>query len=164
MIWILAAVIITVWSFIYYTITDDVWSGTGAGLVTAFVSGASAFALCAVLGAVLYDPEPNVYTFDVLAAKDGSSTEGHFGIFGGTIDEVQYYFFYRQFADGHIEQGKIREADTVIYEDQESRSYIQVSRADLDMEFWGINHSQGPDYEIHVPPGSVLPVVEFDLE
>lgn len=164
MIWILAAVIITVGYAVYYALTEDVWTGAGAGLMAAFVSGASAFALCVASGAVLYNPETYTYTFDVLAAKDGSATEGNFGIFGGTIDEEQYYFFYRRFADGHIEQGRIREADTVIYQDQESRAYIQVTRADLQLEFWGVNHTQGPVYEIHVPEGSVVQTVEFDLE
>lgn len=165
MIWFWAASAIAVVFGLWIGIGDrDPLSGFMMGLCALFVCGVVAIVVALGVGAVVYDPEPYSYEFDVLAAKDNSVTQGHFGIFGGTIDEEQYYFFYREFADGRIEQGRIREDSTVIYQDQEARSFIKVTRSNSEAKFWGVILPTGPTYEIHVPPGSVIENVEFDLE
>lgn len=62
------------------------------------------------------------WQFNIIAAADGTSIEGKFGgffIFSGSIDQVPYYYFYRQSNDGAITQEQVRVSDSVIYQDAE---------------------------------------------
>lgn len=138
----------------------------GVALTTIFGAiGAMGGAILGFLvGAFVYDADPYTYTFDVVAANDGSSVQGQFSIFGGYIEEVPYYFFYRENPDGGIYQGKIRANDTLIYEDQETRNFIEVTKCDDDLRLWGFTPTCEKTYEIHVPEGSVKRDVTFDLE
>jgi hypothetical protein len=165
MIWFLIAVLIGIGSgireHVKYRDTVSTIMGT---VVPMFMAGFVAVFICIFAGMAAYDEEPHSYTFDVMAAKDGSSINGRFGIFGGFIDEKSYYFFYRKHSDGRIEQGKILASRTSIYQDQETQSYIKVTKYDSDIGFWGFIPGDDPRYEIHVPDGSVIETVEFDLE
>lgn len=132
--------------------------------IAAVVSVFAGLLLSVVVGEALYEPEDVTYDFDVVTAKDGSNVQGQFSIFGGYIEEVPYYFFYRENPDGGIYQGKIRANNTLIYEDQESRSFITVNKTVDHWGFWGVALGGDKDYEIHVPKGSVDREIEFDLE
>lgn len=165
MIWFIAALAIT----LVVTVREHLEYRDGlctamALFVTGIMSALVAFVIGLLAGTIAYDAEPRTYTFPVVAAQDGSSVHGRFSIFGGYIEEEPYYFFYREHADGGIYQGKIRANDTLIYEDQETQNYIEVSKCDTSMEFWGMSEGCETTYEIHVPEGSVDRDVNFDLE
>lgn len=142
----------------------DVMGSIMSFLVYAFIGGTCAFFLSLVVGLSIYEKDYDHTSFDVVAAKDGSSIQGSFSIFSGFVDEEPYYFYYRQYSDGRIEQGKIPAGDTAIYEDQETHSYIEETKCDSHLWFWGLIDGCDPTYEIHVPAGSVRQDVEFDLE
>lgn len=143
---------------------DPYFEAFAAFILTSLLGGLAAFLLSLGVGLNLYEKDENTYAFDVVAAKDGSSIEGGWSIFGGFVDDESYYFYYRQDADGGITQGKIRAANARIYEDQETRNYIEVTECDSHLWFWGLIDGCEPTYEIHVTEGSVKQDVEFDLE
>jgi hypothetical protein len=120
----------------------------------------------------------------IVASSDDSEIEGQWGLFGGSIGEKRYYYFYRTTSDGGFRQGKVSVEKSVIYQDVEpgGRAYIVVNGT-LDEE-WGsrgwnqqwspVWHLNGPgwwvewvdpnvSYEIHVPPGAIREQHEFDL-
>lgn len=142
----------------------DSLDGTVMFVLSAAIGGSIALILSLVVGLNLYEKDTYEYSFDIVAAKDGSSMHGSFSIFGGFIDEEPYYFFYRQYADGSIRQGKISADHTAIFEDQETRNYVEVTKCDSHLWFWGFVDGCDPSYEIHVPAGSVRQEIEFDLE
>jgi hypothetical protein len=166
MVWFVIAGLATVLIGISYGITDRSWlSGLGGGTIAAVVAAGAAIIVSLFIGMVLYDAEYRRYSFDVVAANDGTTLQGSFGIFGGFVDEEPYYFFYRKYSDGRIKQGKIPANDTDIYEDQETDAFITVFKPVNDLELWGIRpEGSGKHYEIHVPAGSVVQGAEFDLE
>lgn len=145
-------------------VMKDWFSGVFVFFGSAVVGGLVASIVSLLVGDFVYDKEPDQFTFDVKAAKDGSALEGRFSIFGGYINDEAYYFYYREYGDGSIKQGKIAADRTVIYEDQETRSYIEVTKYGQDLRLWGFNPGGDTTYEIHVPSGSVKQEVEFDLE
>lgn len=130
-----------------------------------FIGGFVALFVSLLVGAFVYDAKYDEYQFDVMAANDGSVVQGRFGIFSGYIDEESYYFFYREYEDGRIEQGRIKESQTAIYQDQETDAFIKVRKDEgFDLGLWGIRPGYETRYEIHVPKGSVIEDVRFDLE
>lgn len=122
------------------------------------------------IGAVIWtDHDKAEYTgsFSIIAAADGSLTEGSFFIFGGQIEETPMYFFYRQDSNtGAIKQGHIPVNKTVIYEDQENKGYVDIYRDEhyFGDWYWAISNNSEAKYEIHVPKGSVVRQFDFDLE
>lgn len=165
MIWFILVAFITVTFGVYTAVDSRDWEeGFICGGFALIIGGMLALILMLTVGYIAYDKEYYSYTFDVMAAKDGSSVQGQFGIFGGYIDEEAYYFFYRKYEDGRIEQGKIRADRTSIYQDQETRAFIEVTKTEDGLKFWGLPPGDEPRYEIHVPDGSVIQDVEFDLE
>lgn len=164
MIWVIVIpILLAIIIPLAYTKWDPYWDGFNIGCC---ILCGLVFGVCAGLFIALdrYDPITKEVTWDVVAAKDGSSVEGRFSIFAGYIDEDPYYFYYQQGADGGIRQGKIPAEGTVIYEDQESRSFIQKNTCPTEWRFWGRTGGCYTTYEIHVPKGSVKRDVEFDLE
>lgn len=142
----------------------DPFVGVMGFMAGAMLGGLAAMMISLVVGLNLYEKDTYSYSFDLVAAKDGSATEGRFSIFGGFINDESYYFFYREDADGGITQGKVLTRNTRIYEDQETRNFIEVTKCDSHLWFWGLIDGCEPTYEIHVPEGSVKRDVEFDLE
>lgn len=165
MIWFIAALAITlVFVTVEYQSCRDAWSALGAFLCGVFFGGMLAILIALGVGSFVYDEDTYTYTFPVVAAQDGSNVQGRFSIFGGYIEEVPYYFFYRERPDGGIYQGKIKANSTLIYEDQETQNYIKVTKCHERLAFWGVTPNCDPSYEIHVPEGSVKRDVTFDLE
>lgn len=122
--------------------------------------------LAFLVGSMAYDVEPKEpYEIQVVAAKDGGSlVQGGFSIFAGYVDERPQYVYYYKTDDGGVAQNHVETEDTVIYEDQESRSYIVVHKTREGLDFFGVRPWRAVQYEIHVPAGSVKKEVEFDLE
>lgn len=164
MIWFIIAILVAIGFAVREYRRWDLASAAMCGFFTLFASCAAALIISLVVGIVVYDPDHYSYDFDVMAAKDGSAVQGRFGIFGGFIDEKPYYFFYREFNDGRIKQGRIPANDTAIYQDQENDAFITVHKTRAGINFWGFSEDEEPTYEIHVPDGSVIQDVEFDLE
>lgn len=139
-------------------------------IITAVVACVVYFAVAAPVGhATGVRPIHDPYTFPIVAAADGSQTEGSLFLFGGTINEEPVYFFYRQGSDGSIRQGHVNTESSVIYEDTETEGYVVVNRYREHCTTWGCAVDLERDqrrnkYEIHVPPGSVKRQFNFDLE
>lgn len=158
---------------LYLTITET-WRWHGDRLGTLFF-GTIFTALAVLFGGLIVDGVATMVTdvekreyshqFDIIAAADGSLTDGHFFIFGGTLDEEPMYFYYHQDGNGAIRQGHIPVNDTVIYEDQETTGFIEVYDDKDEINLWYV-HLMGsePKYEVHVPKGSVVRTFNFDLE
>lgn len=164
MIWFGIAFVVALLIGIHEAKDVDLSYGFVAFMCSGMIAGAAALFLSLLVGLNVYEPATHSYSFDVVAAQDGSSVEGRWSIFGGFINEESYYFFYREGSDGGIIQGKVLAANTRIYEDQETRNFIEVTKCNSFLGFWGMSDGCDPTYEIHVPEGSVKRDVEFDLE
>lgn len=164
MIWLYIATVASIGYGIRRGTKVDRLDGIISGASAAVISFTAAVILMWAVGYFVYEPDHYSYSFEVMAAKDGSEINGQFGIFGGFIEEEPYYFFYRKYANGEIIQGKIRANSTSIYQDQETRAFIKVIKSRGHFNFWGLSPKDPTHYEIHVPEGSVTQDVEFDLE
>lgn len=135
----------------------------GASFLIAILVGA----LMTLAGMILTDHDKltSQGSFEIIAAADGSLTEGNFFIFGGQIEEEPMYFFYRQDANGGIRQGHVPVNDSVIYEAEQNKGYIEVFKGeDYDAGWYFMIGSGDRKYEIYVPKGSVVRTFDFDLE
>jgi len=103
---------------------------------------------------------------NLVAVKDGSSTYGSFFIGCGSIDEVEYYFFYYETISGGIKKDRLLVRDVTIYEDDSVRSHIKQHEAKFKSWKYWIFAWESPDkkYSIYVPKGSVKRDFVFDLE
>lgn len=106
-------------------------------------------------------------TIPIVAAADGSLESGRFFLFGGVWEEEPAYFYYKQDpATGGITQGHVLVERAVIYEDQEDgHGYIDKMDDNSYYGKWYVYfEGREPNYEIHVPKGSVVRQFNFDLE
>ena len=123
----------------------------------------------AILGVILTETlgqDESAYRgkFEIIAAVDNTMMEGNFYLFGGNIDEEPVYSFYRQRSDGAITQGWVEVNDSVIFEDQENKGFVEIWESNCtDWSWWSFGWCDSTYYEIHVPENSVTRQYEFDL-
>jgi hypothetical protein len=162
MVWLVLAVLVPVvaGAIFSHRYIDETFFGVMLGVIPGILA---VFAVAALLNG---DPREADFSFDVVATRDGSTTEGSFFIFSGTVNEEFVYQFYRQDCDScPISHGYIPADHTVIYEDQETRGFIRVIKEESWFKAWSFGLADDPTfYEIHVPAGSVVRTHEFDLE
>lgn len=119
------------------------------------------------IGIAFAAPEETIYqeTKKIVAAKDNITIEGHFFIGGGTIDGDMYYFYYTQSSYGYYESHKIKAKHTRIYEDEELNPYIKLYRS---QNAGALKYFAIPWFtvsaDIHIPRGSIVQKINFDLE
>lgn len=116
-----------------------------------------------------YDEEHMVVlsSQEIMAARDTSSLEGSFFLFGGQIDEEDYYKYYIEDEDGYITYEKI-EVDRVKLKiiDDGSLPRIEVSQTCKDAYHRNGSPARTQCYcrtrIIYIPEGSIG--TEFDLD
>lgn len=136
------------------------------------------FAASLIYTEVAYeDAEPTeCWRFPIVASADTTLTSGRWGIFGGYVNEMPVYFYYREYSDGAVRQGNIPAKGTPIYQDEETSPHIRVLKTRCDPSigvdndgsewFWGFADMRGGfdrSYEIHVPADSVVEHHTYDL-
>ena len=132
--------------------------------ISAVFAGISAFAISGAIGYFTsMEEKVEPYNFDIVAVADGSSTDGSFFLFGGSIDEEPVYYFYRQRGGGAITQGYLPTGTTSIHEDSEVEGYVRVNKRKPYCELWRCQWASHKTYEVHVPEGSVVRQFKFDL-
>lgn len=75
------------------------------------------------------------------SASMGSEVSGSFGLFAGTVDEVQFYFYYVEKGDGIILE-KITAENTVIIETNQKEPQIHRIKCE--------------NNKLYVPPNTVM--------
>lgn len=108
---------------------------------------------------------------DLAALNDGSQIEGRFGIFSGTIDQKNYYFYYyKDYQDGELagyKQSQVPVQDTRIIEKADAPAQlVKIEDAEChdDVHWWGWDACREASWEIIVPPGTVVQQFKLDLE
>jgi len=153
--------------------------GTLIGLVVGFI-------LSMILSlAVKSDRVPvNSDPVDIHAITDGSSISGNFFLGGGTIKDVQYYYFYMSTEKGGFKQQKADVNTTTIFEHEDyiNTGHLIVQNLILPDDHWARGWAVfdgsgncgctqkgsiiGPAdlYEFHIPKGSIKHNFNLDLE
>lgn len=128
--------------------------------------------------------EPTMMRQNIVSIADGSSNvsgeiSGGIFITSGYINSQPVYTYYMQEADGAIIQGQLNASKAKIYEDTEQEGYItwleckHVKGNYRWLPFRSSNCSEYPrswktfdkkNFEIHVPPGSVVRHFTLDAE
>lgn len=167
MIFVIAIVVAILAAFVKLAHDDQDYGVIIFGVVFAFLGGIIAcLTIDGVSAAVSdIDDREHSYTFPIEAAADDSLASGRMFLFGGSLNEEPMYFYYTESADGAITQGHIPVDQAKIYEDQETEGYIKVYEDKGEITPFIIHTSwSDPEYEIHVPKGSVVTQFNFDLE
>lgn len=108
-----------------------------------------------------FHAEPTLSSTDQLVAlreKDG--IQGTFFLGTGTINDVQYCFYYERNRDGSFSPGKVRMGDWVrIYEEDRQDATMETSTWNVRNQFvWFIGIASGEgghSYDFHVPRGTI---------
>ena len=103
----------------------------------------------------------------LVAINDGSSMSGDFFLGCGSIDEVDYYFYYYNTSDGGIKRSEVPVKVSTIYEVDTHTPRIEIYKFEFEsdsMNDWLIDSDTRTAYKIYVPKGSVRRHFTFDLE
>lgn len=152
---------------IIYIDTDDPVEAIGAGLLMGLVVGLTVGALVQMgVATSVYEKYTKTEKTDIVTLDDGELTSGKFLVLTAFVGEDPVYVYYTE-DKGHdtVNQQTAPLHDTKVYEDQESKSYIIISKEKRHSGWWG-NDFSGTDYtyEIHVPPGTVKREFSLNLE
>lgn len=98
----------------------------------------------------------------IVSLTPGEGVSGKFFLGSGTIDTVEYYFFYVQEKDGAVSFHKVRKDKTKVYFNATTTTsyfkstlvYQEAGRGKV----WSSKRGQFYKAEIHVPPNAFNPV------
>lgn len=168
MIWFLTIPVMFILTFRELVIKDryggvfDAIMGTFVSIILSVViGGLPAAGLALFIGSKIH-AHPVLSRTDTLVSlhtKDGE--QGTFFLGSGTVNGVQYYFFYRKNSDGSFGPGRVYADDAVrVYEeprtDASMLTYDWVKDADEENIFSFPVNAGGHSYDFHVPTGTIL--------
>jgi len=124
--------------------------------------------LFALMVGIFLPNKTKITKYEILAIKDGNSTNGSFFLGCGTIKNKNYYYYYRKNNNG-FSQDKVLSDNVIIYEDAtDSTSYIKLQQKILETPYdnWGIldDKVEKNPIEFHVPKGTIIKQFKLDLE
>ena len=106
-----------------------------------------------------------VQSSEIVAIADGSGVSGSFFLGSGTVNDVQYYFYYQKEGDGFV-QRKVDVSRAVVYEVDKDIVVPNVSLikdTPVKKNRWVL--AGGPStYKIYVPKGSITTAFNLDLQ
>ena len=94
---------------------------------------------------------------NLVAMNDGSLTSGDFFLGCGTIDELEYYFFYYETSNGGIKKSKLRTKKVTLYEDDSVKPCVKIHKAKFkNWKYWIFaSETSNKRYSIYIPKGSI---------
>lgn len=119
-----------------------------------------------VIGALLPTKMEVLDTMKMISVKDSNALEGSFVLGTGSINQVEYYTFYREWGNGYKKE-KVPVKDSVVFEENDKVAELIVMKKVYKepwMNYVGLilTGQRKNEYELHVPKGTIIR--EFSLQ
>ena len=101
----------------------------------------------------------------LVSMSTGDGIKGRFFLGGGSIDDVQYFFYYTRSNDGSMRRVKIEQDMAVIYEDIDNPSNAYAVIYENKRVMAGIELNEPPvttRIDFHIPKGSITQSFEMN--
>ena len=94
---------------------------------------------------------------EIVSLSNGTETEGSFVLGNGTVNGVEYYYYFRHNGEGFV-RGKIPVYNSVIIEDEIEQPVIRVETTHIPewADSWAESLKPEPYNRIYVPHGTVV--------
>ena len=148
------------WSSEYYPSSYPIY--LFPWLLVSFILG---FLIAVSFGVRAQTEERLVKSTEIVAIADGSGVSGSFFLGSGTVNDVQYYFYYQKEGDGFV-QRKVDVSRAVVYEIDKDIVVPNVSLikdTPVKKNRW-VLAGGASTYKIYVPKGSITTAFNLDLQ
>lgn len=152
---------------------EDGFEAISAALLGAICGALVGFAIAVVTAVTLPVVKTTTKTtsMKLMAFSDSHRVQGSFFLGCGSIQDVDYYFYYSvDPKDGAILQGKVPVNETRLYEQDREDGLLEIwtTKYVRGKSIWALKSGQTetsrPSYKIYVPRGTVLRRFVADLE
>jgi len=170
---VLYAIFIIAAIFIFITIgRDNIMGKFGMVIFSCFMSLITTFISAFVIFMTAYHlgqyKEIDIYYQNIISMRNNSKTEGSFFLGSGSINQVEYYFYFYKTKDGGIKRDKVSTRYATIHETNDKSPRVEWTMVTKAWPWWlKIYKSMSDierlgDFRVYVPEGTIIERFELN--